>query len=127
MSWLDIFRVEAEKRNAEAAAIASAAIEAERARLAEEAEEREAQRTARRKIRVANWRDANRERINAYQREYRKTHPQKSRDASGRLYKQQWNAMHPGKNAEYKRRHRAKMRELRKAAGNFINNKGAES
>lgn len=49
MSWLDIFRVEAEKRNAEAAAIASAAIEAERARLAEEAEEREAQRTARRK------------------------------------------------------------------------------
>lgn len=115
MSWLDIFRREADKRNAESAAIASAAIEAERARLAAEAEEREAQRTVRRKIRMANWRDANRERINAYQREYRKTHPQKSRDASGRLYKQQWNARHPGKNAEYQRRHRAKMRELQKA------------
>lgn len=36
MSWLDIFRVEAEKRNAESAAIASAAIEAESARLAAE-------------------------------------------------------------------------------------------
>lgn len=118
---------EAEKRNAEAAAIASAAIEAERARLAAEAEkmaaEKEAEKTVRRKIRAANWKDANRERILAYQREYRKTHPQKRRDAAGRLYKQAWNAMHPGKNAEYQRRHRAKMRELRKAAGNFINNK----
>ena len=96
MSWLEIFMAEAEKRNAETRkAVKKARAEAY---------------AAREKVRKAKYQREHREICNRLTREWFQRH-----NISQKEYLKAWRAAHPGKNAEYQRRHRAKMRELRKA------------
>ena len=96
MSWLEIFRAEAEKRNAET----REAVKKARAESY----------AAREKVRKAKYQREHRELCNRLKREWFKR-----RNISQKEYLKAWRAAHPGKNAEYARRHRAKMRGLRKA------------
>lgn len=134
MSWLDMFRVEAEKRNAETAVVIRDALAAEEVRKAEEAARKaeeqkriedearkaevaarqdvEDQRRIKAKLRKSAWSDRNRKRLNDYQNNYRKNHPQKPTSAE---YRRKWAAANPGKNAEYQRRYRARIRAMKAA------------
>ena len=96
MSWLEIFRAEAEKRNAETRKVVKKA--------------RAEAYAAREKVRKAKYQREHRELYNRIKREWFKR-----RNISQKEYMRAWRAAHPGKNAEYLRRHREKMRELRKA------------
>ena len=96
MRWLEIFRAEAEKRNAETRnAVKKARAEAY---------------AAREKVRKAKYQREHREICNRISREWFKRH-----NVSQKEYQRAWRAAHPEKNAEYQRRYREKMRELRKA------------
>lgn len=96
MSWLDIFRAEAEKRNAETRkAVKKARAEAY---------------ASREKVRKAKYQREHRELCNRITREWFQRH-----NISQKEYQRAWRAAHPEKNAEYQRRYRAKMRDLHKA------------
>ena len=96
MSWIDIFRAEAEKRNTETRKIVKKA--------------RAEAYAAKEKVRKAKYQREHREHCNRLHREWFQRHK-----ISQKEYMKAWRAAHPEKNAEYQRRHREKMRELRKA------------
>lgn len=99
MSWLEIYRVEAERRNAETRRTVRAA--------------RAEAYAAREKIRKAKYQREHRELCKECSRRFRSKNPGyfKAWREAHPGYAKAWYAAHPGKNAEYQRRARAKRRE----------------